>query len=119
MVDRQHVENWLNRLKISWESGDGEGALALFASTKRYYERPFSAATTIDQIREYWKDIDGLDDIVFDFEIIAVEANRAVVHWQNSFKEEGGNEALLDGVFAITFDDAGSCIEFRQWWFAR
>jgi hypothetical protein len=120
MATRAEADKWLQSLKTAWEAGDGEGALALFARTEKYYERPFEPGTTQEDYRRYWKDIDGLVDIRFDYEIVAVDGDNVCAHWQNSFRTEpDGEEQLLDGMFLIVFDRDGHCREFRQWWFAR
>lgn len=118
-MNEQGVQDWLSRLKVAWESGDGVGALKLFAHVERYYERPFYAATKPDEVAAYWKDIDSLTDIRFDYELIALSTeNVAVVHWQNWYRVTPDSELdHLDGVFFITFNSGGECTEFRQWWF--
>lgn len=117
---RDDATSWLDQLKDAWERGDAEAAVQLFAATREYYERPFRPGTTMDEYREYWKDIDALQDIVFDYDIMAIDGNRCCVHWQNSFSTaESSERALLDGVFVIDFNDNGECVVFRQWWFAQ
>lgn len=119
-MDRHSTNAWLERLKRAWEAGDPEGALELFKDTRRYYERPFSPGTTLDEFRTYWQDIVDLQDIKFDYEVVAVEGNTACVHWKNWFRSEPGLILTeLDGMFVIVFDDEGHCIEFRQWWFMK
>lgn len=117
-MNHEQVTSWMNGLKNAWEAGDQNAAVALFEKTQRYYERPFKPGTTQEEIRGYWKDIEGLFDIRLQFDIIAVEGNVACVHWKNFFKtEEGGNDVHLDGVFKLIFDNDGNCIEFWHWWF--
>lgn len=114
------MKAWLDRLKRAWEAGDPESALELFAHTERYYERPFKPGTTQEEYKTYWQDIVGLEDITFEYEIVAVEANTACVHWKNSFRSKGELDLTeLDGMFVIVFNDEGSCTEFRQWWFMK
>ena len=109
---------WLEALKTSWEASDVDGALSLFSHTIAYYERPFKPGTSQAEIATYWRDIVGLCDITFDYEIVAIEGNRVIVHWRNGFRVDG-DSSLLDGVFFVDFDDAGNCVEFRQWWFSE
>lgn len=120
-MTREDAVRWLEALKTAWEAGDAEAAIALFEHTEAYYERPFKAGTTQEEIRAYWKDIDGLEDIRFDYEVVAVDGNNACAHWQNSFRTSSADETvhLLDGMFLVEFDDVGRCRVFRQWWFAR
>lgn len=118
MISRDHVQAWLDSLKQAWEAGDGRKAVELFAHTEEYYERPFRPGTTAEEIKSYWRDIDGLTGIRFEYEIVAVEGTTACVHWQNWFSVPGGSDVQhLDGVFVIEFDAAGRCKVFRQWWF--
>lgn len=119
MLDRTHVEAWLDELKEAWEGGDVERAVSLFHQTTEYYERPFRPGTSEEEIRGYWRDIHGLKDIRFDYTLSAVDGNLAVVHWQNSFVTPRDNKAwLLDGVFFLEFNETGKVVVFRQWWFA-
>jgi len=108
----------MNELKEAWEGGDGDRAVRLFSRTSRYYERPFSPGTTLEDISSYWKDIAGQDNIELDYTIVAVEGSVACVHWQNRFDSpEESKSYHLDGIFQLEFDDEGFCREFRQWWF--
>lgn len=118
MLTRETAEEWLRELKRAWEAGDAAAAVALFSATREYYERPFSPGTTQEDIRKYWKDIDGLEDIKFDYTLSAVDGQLAVAHWKNSFVTPAdGKSWLLDGVFFVEFDDQDRCVIFRQWWF--
>lgn len=119
MIGRDTVNAWLSELKEAWEAGDAERAVKLFPKTEYYYERPFKPGTTQQEIRQYWRDIVHLRDIVFDFEIIAIEGNTACVHWQNSFRNapDWGQLHRLDGMFLIEFDEDSDVRVFRQWWF--
>lgn len=117
-MNRTEVTQWLDRLKRAWESKDVRNATALFEKTERYYERPFRAGTTQTEIAGYWRDIDKVDDIKFDYEICAIENRVACVRWENTFLDPSTSKRQrLDGVFVITFDDNMNCKEFRQWWF--
>lgn len=119
-VTKEFATKWLDELKAAWEAGDGVRARKLFARTQEYYERPFRPGTTQAEIAGYWADIDELENIRFDYAVSAINGPLVVVHWQNSFTTPNDNaDWLLDGVFFLTFDDAGDCVQFRQWWFAR
>jgi hypothetical protein len=53
-----------------------------------------------------------------DYDVVAVEGQVACVHWVNRFfSPSEARDFHLDGMFVITFDKTGNCIEFRQWWF--
>ena len=120
MTTKGSVGLWLDELKAAWEAGDPTAALKLFQHTTRYYERPFYAGTTQDEFQKYWADIVGLENIRFDYKIVAVDGSVACVHWQNSFRSPSEDRAyLLDGMFQLEFDDQDNCREFRQWWFMK
>ncbi len=118
MISRELVDSWMSELKKAWEAGDLDGALSLFSKTEAYYERPFKAGTTAEEIQAYWKDIVGLSDIRLTYSIVAVEGDTACVHWENWFRaDESAKLDHLDGVFVIEFDGDRNCRVFRQWWF--
>ena len=118
MLTRSSVEGWMEKLKASWEAGDADAASALFNHTEQYYERPFKAATTFDEIQGYWKDIETLRDIHVEFSVVAIDGQTACIQWQNQFRTSQSAELThLDGIFLVEFNDDGQCKVFRQWWF--
>lgn len=114
---REYIENWLSRLKNAWENQAPDEAAALFAKTKKYYERPFKPEKDFAAIRELWQEIIDVRDIKFDYEIVAVDENRVFVRWQNSYILSSNERENLDGVFQLDFNNNGDCEEFRMWWF--
>lgn len=117
-ISKGDVASWMERLKIGWVSKQKDEVLKLFAKTEKYYERPFRPGTTTKEIRGYWNDIDQLEDISFDYDIVAIEGTTACVHWNNEYSYEG-KDHQLDGMFLIKFNDENECIEFRQWWMEK
>jgi len=115
-IEKSFVASWMEKLKAGWTGKRKEDIFKLFEKTERYYERPFSPATTLEEIKEYWKDIDALEDITFDYNIVAIDGNVACVHWKNKYKYQGKNYHL-DGIFSIKFNANNECVELRQWWF--
>lgn len=52
-MNRQFIEQWVNKLKESWFNKDIESAVSLFDKTTFYQETPFMLPyTTIKEIRE-------------------------------------------------------------------
>lgn len=95
-----------------------DSAVALFAQTEKYYERPFKPSTTLEGIKSSWQDIKGLEDIRLEFSVIAIEGQTACIHWENWFRTPGSADLThLDGVFRLDFDEKNQCKVFRQWWF--
>ena len=57
-MNREYVENWLNKLKVYWFNKDIDNAIALFKNTTFYQETPFmNPYTTFDEIKEEWQHI--------------------------------------------------------------
>mgnify|MGYP001033842568 FL=1 len=52
-MNKQFVDEWLNKLKDYWFNKDIESAVSLFKNTLFYQETPFMKPyTTLDEIRE-------------------------------------------------------------------
>ena len=115
-ITKTELTEWLETFKLGWIKKKKDIVLKLFSKTEKYYERPFKAGTTQEEIEGYWHDIDNLDDIEFDYEIVALDGNTACVHWDNKYCYEG-SRYHLDGIYTIKFNENKECIEFRQWWF--
>src|SRR5258708_32848319 len=118
MVAQSIVEAWLSELKDAWCNKEPERAVQLFSETEQYFERPFKPGTTQADYQGYWKDIVTLSDISFDYDIVAIDGDKACVHWDNKFTVPAKEQRYhLDGMFVIEFNDRGKCRVFRQWWF--
>lgn len=57
-MNRQYVEEWLNKLKNYWFEKDINSAVSLFQNTTFYQETPFMKPyTTLEEIKEEWQHI--------------------------------------------------------------
>lgn len=118
-MDRETFTQWIEALGRAWEARDAQAAAALFADDATYQENPFDPPLRgRDAILAYWADVPRTqEDIHFDSEVIAVTDNCAVVHWQVSMRRiPTGAPVRLDGVSVGTFDAAGRCSTWREWW---
>ena len=115
-LERADVIDWMEKFKTGWTEKKKEDVLKLFEKTERYYERPFNPATTIEEIKVYWNDIDSVSEMTLDYEIVAVDSYTACIHWRYRYCSQGVYD-LLDGIYTIKFNENKECIEFRQWWF--
>ena len=107
-MNRQFIEQWLNKLKESWFNKDIESAVSLFDKTTFYQETPFMLPyTTIEEIREEWQheDIQQID-----FKILAIDEYVAIVEW--ILKQ---NDEEYDGVYEIKYNENLECIYFKSW----
>lgn len=113
---------WLAAYGRAWSQRDPDAMTALFASGATYREDPFGAATRgRDAIRADWVDIaKHQQDIHFNYEILSANQQRGIAHWTASFVRRPSKEVVqLDGILMATFNTAGQCTEFREWWHRR
>ena len=110
-VNAQFVEEWLQKLKYYWYNKDVERAVSLFNKTTFYQETPFMKPyTTIDEIREEWQHIKDENVQNIEFNILAIDNNKAIVNW--ILKQ---NDENYDGIYEIKFDEKLNCIYFKSW----
>lgn len=118
-MDRLKLEGWLGRYGRAWEGRDPKAAAALFEETAEYYETPFEPPFRgRDEIRRYWRGATNSQrDISFSHEVLSVTASTGVARWKADFSRiPTGQRVRLDGVFVLTFNEAGLCIVLREWW---
>lgn len=118
-MDSMQFEGWLGRYGRAWEGRDPNAAAALFDEAAEYYETPFEPPFRgREEIRRYWSDATSAQgDIAFSHEALAFAANTGVAHWSAEFRRTPtGRRVRLDGVFVLTFDEAGLCSVLREWW---
>jgi len=118
-MTRKQFEDWLEKLKVAWETRDPEAAANLCAEKVLYYETPFGRPLTQrkDVLKE-WESVPGEQkDITFSYEILSLEDNFGIAHWSAKFTRlPSGKKAHLDGIFKISLNEKGLCTEFHQWW---
>ena len=118
-MKNEDFQAWLHRLACAWEHGDVEAAVSLFSSVEAYYETPFCApVNSREEIRELWLEVPQTqNDISVQTSIISFQNNVGLAHWRAQFiRIPSRQRATLDGIYKVTFEDRGNCIEFRQWW---
>ena len=118
-MDRGQLEGWLERYGRAWERCDPEAAAALFDEAAEYYETPFdSPFRGRDEIQRYWRDATNSQrDVSFSHEVLSVTADTGVARWGAGFTRiPTGQRVGLDGVFVLTFNEAGLCLVLREWW---
>jgi len=113
---------WLTAYGRAWSERDPDAMVALFTAEAAYREDPFASATHgRNAIRAAWVDIaKHQEDIRFAYQILSVDRNHGIAHWTASFVRRPSREIVqLDGILMATFDNAGVCTEFREWWDRR
>ena len=110
-MNRQFIEEWLNKLRLFWFNKDIESAVSLFSKTTFYQETPFMKPyTSIEEIREEWQHIKNEDIKYIEFKVLAIDKYVAIVEW--ILKQ---NDEEYDGIYEIKFNDKLECIYFKSW----
>lgn len=113
------AQRWLDGYEQAWETRDGEAAGALFTTTARYFETPWSAPFDGRQaIVDYWQGVTADQrNVDFSYELVAVNGMTAVARWHAQFELTSNDAALeLDGVFILQFATTDAVAELREWW---
>lgn len=114
-MERAFAEEWLDKLKNSWQNKDVKGATSLFRKTEFYQETPFSKPyTTFGEIEKEWEHVKEQNIKKIEFKILAIENNVLIVEW--IFKRD---LLTFDGIYEIKFNENLECIYFKSWEMAK
>lgn len=110
-MNKEYVENWLNKLKKYWLNKDIDNAVSLFSKTTYYQETPFTKQyTTLEEINREWQHIKEENIKKIDFKILAIDGLTVIVEWN---LEQSNN--IFNGIYEIKFNDKLECIYFKSW----
>ena len=115
----EEFKSWLEAYGRAWMDRDAKAAADLFAQGGTYQVTPFEEPMHgRDAIYGYWRGITETEEnIRFDFEILAADAEVGIAHWWASFvRIPPGSETRLDGIFLISLGPDGRCKSLREWW---
>ena len=113
-MNRDFLEEWLEKLREFWIQKNPEKCASLFLKTTYYQETPFDEAyTTYEGILEEWQGIKNQDIKELRFSILAIDGNVAIVEWNFV------SDAEYNGIYEIIFNDNQECISFRSWEMVR
>lgn len=110
-MNREFVEEWLDKLKTYWFQKDIPGAVSLFKHTTFYQETPFMKPyTTLEEINQEWQHV--LDENIQHIEIktLAVDGYTVIAQW--ILRQ---NNVDYDGIYEIKFNDNLECVYFKSW----
>ena len=122
MIDDESFRSWLDAYGHAWEAQDPEASATLYREDALYFETPFGEPMRgADAIRDYSSEAAATQaDVRFGSEVLAFSGDTGIARWRASFtRVPSGVRVELDGIFLVTFDDAGRCHEFREWWHRR
>ncbi len=119
-MDRQSFEDWLGRYFAAWASNDPDDVAGLFTEDAIYWVGPFREPWVgRDQIVREWTS-GSQDDVRAAYDVVAVDGDRGVAHWNVSAGGAGGEgRSEWDGVLVIAFAPDGRCREHREWFSTR
>ena len=122
MITIEYFSQWLEMYSRHSAENNAKASAELFAQDARYYENPFDEPLVgREAIYQYWKKgAENLEDKTSAFEILALSGNLGVARWRSFFRAIKTSKRFeLDCIFAVEFDGAGKCINFREWWHSR
>ncbi len=119
-MDRAGFEVWLSRYFEAWVSNDPVDVALLFTEDALYWVGPFLEPWVgREQIVDRWTS-GRQEDVRTAFDVIAVEGDVGVAHWNVAARPVGGEtRSEWDGVLVISFDGEGRCREHREWYSRR
>jgi uncharacterized protein (TIGR02246 family) len=119
-MDRAGFEDWLRRYFEAWVSNDPRDVAGLFAEDALYWVGPFREPWVgREQIVARWTSA-RQEDVRTAFDVVAVEGDIGVAHWNVSARtEDGERRQEWDGILTIAFNPDGRCREHREWFSQR
>jgi hypothetical protein len=120
-MERQLFTKWLDSLKEIWQTKNPQKIMHICSEKFVWHETPFDTPlTTQEQLVNEWKSILDQDNIQVSYTVLCIKENMCVAQWHATFTRLPSKEPVeLDGIFQITLDKKGKCIEFRQWYNAK
>lgn len=110
-MNKDFVNDWLNKLKQYWFNKDIDKAVSLFNKTTFYQETPFMRPyTTIEEINQEWQHVKNENIQNIEIKLLAIDGNIVIAEWL--LKQ---NNQEFDGIYEIKFNDNLECIYFKSW----
>ena len=122
-MDRRDVESWVAAYRRAWETDAPDDIAGLFTEDAAYSPFPWPRGARQwqgrDKIVEKW--IGRGDSKIgwrFDYEILAVEGDTAVIEGWTSYDRGEGEawEEAYANVWLVRFTPDGRAREFAEWW---
>ena len=121
-ITRESFQAWLEAYGRASRENDPQASADLFTPDAEYYESPFSEPLVgREAIYQYWAaGARNLKDKVSDYELLALQGNLGIAHWQAQFfNVKTGKHVALDCLFLVEFDENQKCHRFREWWHSK
>ena len=110
-MNKEFVNDWLNKLKEYWFNKDIDNAASLFSKTTFYQETPFMKPyTTIEEINQEWQHVKNENIQNIEIKLLAIDGNIVIAEW--ILKQ---NNQEFDGIYEIKFNTNLECVYFKSW----
>jgi len=116
MTNKQ-FSDWLERLKNAWETKNPGSIVDLCSEEVLWYETPFSKPLkTKGDILKEWQSVLNQENISISYKILCISENLGIAQWLATFtKLPSKQRVVFDGIFQISLNERGECVEFHQW----
>ena len=118
-LTREAFSAWMDNYGQAWEARDANLAAELYAENGTYQVTPFvEPMRGRAAIHEYWMHVaETQENIQFGYEILALTPEYGIARWWASLVIVPQRlRTKLDGIFLITLNDRGKCLQLREWW---
>jgi ketosteroid isomerase-like protein len=121
-MNREDVQDWLDRYIAAWRANAREPIEALFTDDVVYRFRPYAShphAEGIEAVVRAWLEdtVDDLDSWEARYEPYAVEGDRAVaVGWSRYAATDTEPERTYHNAFLLEFSRDGRCRAFTEFY---
>jgi hypothetical protein len=130
-MDRDSAQRWLDAYVEAWRTYDPNQIGALFSDDVAYRYHPYDEAVVgVDAVVASWlgdsdaeatssRDLPGTYDA--SYAPVAVDGDTVVARGWSKYllTPDGPVERVYDNCFLMTFDDAGRCREFTEFYVRR
>jgi ketosteroid isomerase-like protein len=121
-ITRRQLGEWLDAYFAAWRSNESADVEALFAEDAVYSYGPFrQPARGRERIVANWTAHGAPLSAESRYEILAVEGDMGIAHWNVCQKAQSPHEPTLelDGILVLRFDADGRCVEHLEWFDRR
>jgi ketosteroid isomerase-like protein len=114
-------EEWIERYRRAWESGDADGLVALFTPEASYRSSVFTEPSVgHDAIRAYWQRGAGAQrEVRVRMGTPIVGEDRVAVEWWTTMDDPDQGEITLPGCLLLRFESDGRCSDLWEYWQTR
>jgi len=119
-MTHEQVAQWLAAYSKAWETYDPQAIGDLFSADAAYYYHPHDEPVRGREaiVASWLENTDPKGRYTGEYQPAVVEGNRAAAQGESRYFAEDGKtlERAYRNLFLLTFDGAGRCSEFREWY---